>query len=305
MAPFAVREYMLGRSDHVPEATLRSEAPMSAEMPHRIERSVLSFVLLESALSVPFWGIGALAQARVIPDQVLFRASWSLTPMMAAAILVYRENRAAGVRDLFRRIVDYARISAKTWYLPVFLAGPLIVFLQYGVALLSGQQLPSPHFTLLVPASFIGFFLVAYAEELGWTVYTLDTLQARRSALEAGILTGIIWASLHAPVWALAGQSLDWCVWQWIYVVALRVLMTWVYNNAGRSLFAMDLLHPGLFVWWYLWPVSGTGLSMPALYEPRNLALIASVLAATATYLWGPKTLAEYRFGVGPSIAGA
>ena len=261
----------------------------------RSERSVVSFVLLECALSVPFWGIGALAQAHVIPDQVLLRASWSLTPMMATAILVYREGGAAAVRQLFRRIVDYRRISAKIWYLAVFLAGPIIVFVQYGLTLWSGDHVPPPHFTLLVPGSFIGFFLVAYAEELGWTVYALDTLQERRSALTAGVLTGMIWASLHAPVWALAGQSLNWCVWQWIYVVALRVLMAWVYNNTGKSLFAMDVLHPGLFVWWYLWPVSGTGLSMPALYEPRNLALIAIVLAATVTYLWGPKTLNQYR----------
>jgi len=35
---------------------------------------------------------------------------------------------------------------------------------------------------------------------------------------------------------------------------------------------------------------------MPALYDPRRLALIASVLAATVTYLWGPKTLAQYRY---------
>lgn len=72
------------------------------------ERSLVRFVLLECALSVPFWGLGALAQARIIPDHVLFRASWSLTPMMAAAILVYRETGIAGVQELLRRIVDYA-----------------------------------------------------------------------------------------------------------------------------------------------------------------------------------------------------
>jgi len=259
-------------------------------------RSLLNFVLLEFVLSVPFWGVGALAQAQIIPDQVLFRASWSLTPMMAASILVYRENKAAGVKAFFRRIVDYPRIKSNIWYLAIFLTGPLIVFVQYGLALSSGLQVPPPHFTLLVPLSFIGFFLVAYAEELGWTVYALDTLQERRSALTASIFVGIMWASLHAPVWALAGQSLGWCAWQWIYVVALRVLMAWIYTNMGKSLFAMDLLHPGLFVWWYLWPVSGAGLSMPTVYDPRSLALIAFAMAAIVTYLWGPRTLAQYRY---------
>lgn len=259
-------------------------------------RSLLNFVLLEFALSIPFWAIGALAQAHIIPDQVMLRAAWSLTPMMAATILVYRENGAPGIKEFFKRIFDYRRIKSKIWYLPIFLMGPVIVFLQYGLALWSGLQVPPPQFTLLIPLSFLGFFMIAYAEELGWTVYALDTLLERRSALTAGILVGIMWATLHAPVWALAGQSLEWCVWQGIYVVALRVLMGWVYKNTGRSLFAMDLLHPGLFVWWYLWPVSGTGLSMPALYDPHSLALIAITLAAIVTYLWGPKTLAQFKY---------
>ena len=215
--------------------------------------------------------------------------------MMAASILVYREDGAAGLKDFFGRIFDYHRIKSKVWYLAVFLTGPFIVLVQYGLALWTGVQVPPPHFTLLVPLSFVGFFLVAYAEELGWTVYALDTLQERRSALTASVLVGIMWASLHAPVWALAGQSLEWCAWQWIYVVALRVLMGWIYNNTGKSLFAMDLLHPGLFVWWYLWPVSGAGLSIPSVYDPRNLALITTASAALVVYLWRPETLARFR----------
>ena len=259
-------------------------------------RSLTNFVLLEFALSVPFWGVGALAQAQVIPDQVLFRAAWSLTPMMAALILVFRDSRGAGVREFLKRIFDYKRIKSRIWLLAVFLTGPLIVFVQYGLALLAGIPVPPPQLTIVAPLAFIGFFMITYTEELGWTAYALDTLLQRGSALTAGIIAGVMWASLHAPVWLLAGQSLEWCAWQWLYVVALRVLMTWIYSNTGKSLFAMDLLHPGFFVWWYLWPVSGEGLSIPAVYDPRSLALIAMSLAAIVTYLWGAKTLTEYRY---------
>lgn len=267
-------------------------------------RSLTNFVLLEFALSIPFWGVGALAQAHVIPDQVMFRAAWSLTPMMAASILVFRETRATGLREFLKRILDYSRIKSKIWLLPVFLTGPIIVLLQYGLALLAGLPVPPPELTFVAPLAFIGFFLITYTEELGWTAYALDTLLERGSALTAGILTGMMWASLHAPVWLLAGQTLEWCAWQWLYVVALRVLMTWVYSNTGRSLFAMDLLHPGFFVWWYLWPVSGAGLSMPAVYDPRSLALIAITLAAFITYLWGTDTLTRYRYArTGAAVA--
>jgi membrane protease YdiL (CAAX protease family) len=268
-------------------------------------RSLVNFVLLELALSIPFWGIGALATAGVIPDQVILRASWSLTPMIAATVLIYREGGSAGVVRLFKRILDFGRVRSRAWYLPVFLLGPLIVFTQYGLALLSGSQVPAPQLTLLVPISYIGLFFLTPAEELGWTAYVLDTAQERWSALIAGLLTGAIWASAHAPVWLLAGQSLEWCLWQMLFVVAIRVLMTWVYNNIGGSLFAMDLLHPGFFVWWYLWPVDGTGLSVPSFYDPRNLAITAIMLAAVVTLLWGPKTLASLRAGRGQTVTTA
>ena len=264
--------------------------------PARERRSLLGFCLLEFVLSVPFWGISVLANAGVIPDFVMFRAAWSLTPMMAASILVYRESKAVGVKALFRRIVDYQRITSPIWYLPLFLLGPSVIFVQYGLALWSGLSVPPPHLTLLVPFSFVGFFLIVYGEELGWTAYAVDALQESRSAFVSGMLVGIMWATFHAPVWYLAGMSLQWCAWQGVFVVALRVLMVWVYDNMGRSLFAMDLLHPGFFVWWYLWPVTGTGLSMPTFYDPRNLALTTTAAVVLVTFLWGPKTLAQFRW---------
>ena len=261
-------------------------------------RSLAAFVAIELVLSVPFWAIGALATMGVIPDQVMLRASWSLTPMIAASILVFRSGGTAGLRGLFARVVDVARIRSRWWVSVAFLLGPAIVFAQYGLAVLAGSAVPAPQLTLMVLASYAGLFLLTPAEELGWTAYVLDGAQARWIALRAGLVTGAIWAVAHAPVWLLAGQSIEWCLWQMAYVVALRVLMTWVYNNVGRSLFVMDLLHPGFFVWWYLWPVDGTGLSVPGFYDPRSLAFTAATLALLATVGWGARTLARRRFAV-------
>jgi membrane protease YdiL (CAAX protease family) len=265
-------------------------------------RSLGAFVVLELILSIPFWGIGALATMGVIPDQVLLRASWSLTPMIAASILVFRAGGRAGLRALFARVLDVGRVRSRTWFAAVFLLVPAVVLTQYALALASGSQVPAPQLTVLVVVSYAGFFLITPAEELGWTAYVLDTAQERWNALAAGLFTGALWAVAHAPVWLLAGQSLEWCAWQMLYVVGLRVLMTWVYNNIGRSLFAMDLLHPGFFVWWYLWPVDGTGLSLPSFYDPRNLAVTAAILALVAVYLWGARTLARSPFS-GPGRA--
>ena len=258
-------------------------------------RSLINFCLLEFVLSIPFWGYVALAHAHVVPDLQMLNATWSLTPMMAAVILVYRKSKAAGVVELFKRCFDYKRIKSKIWYLPIFLLYPFIVFLQYGLAILSGLPVPPPHFTLLVPLAFIGFFFGVYGEELGWTGYALDPMQEKWSALKASIFLGIVWASFHAPLWVLTGQSFYWVAWQWIYVVATRVLFVWIYNNTGKSLFAMALLHPGMGIYWYLWPVSAN-IGTPSFYDPRNLALTAIVLAAIVTFLDRPKTLAQYRY---------
>ena len=108
-----------GRHSFQRTNTLARMTPHHESRPPRVDlpsnNSLRNFVFLEFALSVPFWGIGALAQAHVIPDQVMLRAAWSLTPMIAASILVYREGGSASVQALFRRIVDYRRIKSKIW----------------------------------------------------------------------------------------------------------------------------------------------------------------------------------------------
>ena len=172
---------------------------------------------------------------------------------------------------------------------------PFIIFVQYGLALLSGIPAPAPQFTWLVPLAYIGFFFGVFGEELGWTGYALDPMQERWSALKSGILLGIIWAAFHGPVWVLVGQSFCWAFWQFIFVVATRVLFVWLYNNAGKSLFAVALVHPGIGVYWYLWPVSAN-IGIPSFYDPRNLAFTVIVLAVIVKFLWGPKTLARYRY---------
>ena len=179
---------------------------MNTNMPKN--RSLLNFCLLEFVLSIPFWTINALSGAGVIPNLQMLNATWSLTPMMAAVILIYREAGKAGVKELFKRCFDYKRIKSKIWYLPILLLEPLIVFVQYGLALLKGVPAPAPQFAWTVLLAYIGFFFGVFGEELGWTGYALDPMQERWSALKSGIVLGIMWATFHAPVWILVGASL-------------------------------------------------------------------------------------------------
>jgi hypothetical protein len=70
-----------------------------------------------------------------------------------------------------------------------------------------------------------------------------------------------------------------------------RVLIVWVYNNAGKSVFAATLFHASSNVSWQLFPNQGSH------WDPRIGATTVLVAAAAVTYLWGPKTLSRFRYG--------
>ena len=86
-------------------------------------RSPLRFFLLVFALSTPIWLLGAVTGAQLTADLPVSSFIW-VTPVLAASMLVYRENGTPGVGRLPRRSFDYRRIRAKGWYAhPVAAAG--------------------------------------------------------------------------------------------------------------------------------------------------------------------------------------
>jgi hypothetical protein len=117
--------------------------------------------------------------------------------------------------------------------------------------------------------------------------------------LRASAALGVAWASVHLPYFLAAGAPMDWVAWQFAYLVATRVVFVWVYNNTGRSLFAVAVMHTLFNQVWQLFPRDEAlaGMSVPTFYNPASLALTTIALAATVTALWGPSTLARFRIG--------
>jgi ABC-type Mn2+/Zn2+ transport system permease subunit len=68
--------------------------------------------------------------------------------------------------------------------------------------------------------------------------------------------------------------------------LALRVLIVWLCNNTGKSVFAAALFHATTNV---------SGITFSSYYDPRITGLIVAVAPAIVTVLWGPWTLARYR----------
>jgi hypothetical protein len=104
-------------------------------------------------------------------------------------------------------------------------------------------------------------------------------------------------AGYHIPSFIISGYySAEWIFWHALYTIVGRVLFVWVYNNSGRSFFSMSLFHATFGLFWILFPATGNLQKASTYYDPRLAAFIAISYVAIVTFLWGSKTLAQYRF---------
>jgi uncharacterized protein len=254
-------------------------------------RSPLRFFRLTVALAVPFWLLGALVKPpEDWPVQLPLSALQFIRPLLAASLLVGGEDRLAGLGHLLARVLSYRGITP-AWWVTLVLLMPLIYLLAYGVQRLLGRPLPALEIALPTVLSLgVLFFITAVAEEAGWMGYAYDPLEARWGALRAAILLSVVWAIFHLVADLQGAHDLDWIAWHRIGTVATRVLIVWAYNNTERSILAAALLHATANIGWQLTPVSGSR------YDPAVTALITAVVATVVTFLWGPKTLARYRY---------
>jgi membrane protease YdiL (CAAX protease family) len=248
-------------------------------------RSPLIYFVLTFALSIPFWIAGALTDFQIMPG-IPLSALGLLCIVSAASILVYRENGLAGVTELMKRSFDFKRVKARVWYWPTFLLLPAIMILSFIAMRWMAVQIPLPQFSFATPfILFAVFFIAAIGEELGWSGYAIDPLQDRFGALGGALVLGVVWAVWHFIPLLSANRSLGWIVWWSLGTVSLRVIITWLYNNTGRSVFIAVIFHAMFNVTWQLFPINGS------YYDPRVTSLITAVVAVFIVIVWGPRTM--------------
>jgi len=257
------------------------------------KKSPLKFFILVFALSIPFWVIGAMAEPpKGFPINLPVSALMLVCPLIAAVILVYREEKLGGIRRLLQRVFDYKRIKQKIWYVPIIFLMPSICLLSYGVMRLMRLPLPEDPYIpfLAIPIFFVAFFIPAVGEEVGWMGYAVDPMQDRWSALKTSILLGSVWAIWHVVPDIQAHHTPTWLAGQFFSTIVLRILIVWLYNNTGRSVFAAILFHDMINVSDFSFPNYGSH------YDPVITGAILAITAVIVTFLWGSKTLARYRY---------
>ena len=250
-------------------------------------RSPVKFFLLVFSLSVPFWLAGGLTDLQLIPG-LSVSALMAFCPLAAALILTYQEGGYASATGLMKRSLDFQRIEAKRWYIPILLLMGGVDLVVYGLMCWMDLPLPAPQ--IQVPQTalmFAAFFFLALGEELGWSGYITGPLLARWSALQAGALLGAVGVLWHLCALLLMHRPPIWIAWWCLYAVAFRILIIWIFNNTGQSVFAVALFHATLNLSFVLFPVNGSYFDM------RLGGLVMALTAAVVTLVWGPRTLAR------------
>ena len=173
------------------------------------------------------------------------------------------------------------------------LLAPLIFLLSLWGMVSSGAPIP-PALTPLValPAVFPFFFLLAAGEEVGWMGYAFEPMQTRGGALRAALVLGVIWALWHVPFFVFLMPDPVVLAAQVLTLVGNRVLVVWIFNNTGKSVFAAILFHAA----------DNTALvALPDIkanvpWGTVTLCVLTLVASAVVALLWAPRTLARYRF---------
>jgi membrane protease YdiL (CAAX protease family) len=259
--------------------------------------SLIGFFALIFLFSVPFYILNALAYLKIVGKPEigpLYISLITATPITAASILTFRKTGKTGLVKLLKRIFDFKRIERKRWYLVCICLMPLIFLLSISLIIFAGTIVPSNLAPLMAaPLLLIFFFILATGEEVGWMGYAFESMQARSSALRAAILLGAIWAFWHVPFFIfMMPDPLVLCT-RVIILVGARILFAWIYNNTGKSVFSVILIHA----------CDNTALMcMPKIDDIIPLGIIVHggfilISAIIVTVLWGGRTLSRYRFG--------
>ncbi len=262
-----------------------------------------SVYLVSFLLYVPILVSG---QGLSTPLNKILMAMVTFAPSVLGVLFVYLTKGPEERRDFWRRAYRWPRGRTKMALLGILIL-PFITITSFlissstegtGLSLTYATRLFTDWKALLVYL-FVELTFGALSEELGWRGYALDELQSRWSALRSSLVLGFIWAFWHTPAFLIPGLSqyemggvFSWPYISFILSVAMgSVLITWVYNNTGRSIlvagFLMHFSQNATFI--LLGGIFETFTVPPAYW---TVALIETAIAvALVVIFYGSKTL--------------
>ena len=191
-------------------------------------------------------------------------------PCLAGLAMSYLVDGRPGLQHLFSRMVRW-RVGGR-WYVAPLIFPVLLLAVSLALSAWVSPEL-SP--TFFAPGIVMGL-LGGFIEEVGWMGFAFPKMQSKRSILSTSIYLGSLHALWHVLAdflgnyHAFGEHWLPYIVGFSVFVVALRVLIVWVYVNTGSLLLA-QLMHAsstGFF-----------GIIIPVDIAPANRAIFYCVYA--------------------------
>ena len=156
------------------------------------------------------------------------------------ALIALRVAGSSDERSAFRRRLTTFRVGW-AWYAAALLVGPLVHVSGVAIATLTGGSFPfHPAMAALLPL----FLITNLGEEIGWRGYALPKLQERYGQLASALIIGVVWAAFHwLALLANPDSPFAYVAIGSAMLVALSVIMSFVFNNSRQSVPVVVLLH--------------------------------------------------------------
>jgi len=175
-------------------------------------------------------------------DAGLMTFSMLGAPFIAGLLMTYLADGTSGLKELFARMKKI-QVGGR-WYLPLLIFPALLLLVSVLLGVLVSSELAPVFSTFgIIAGPFAGFF-----EETGWMGFAYPKMSGKARVLSTSIYLGIIHGVWHTMVWflsqssALGGYWLPYFFGFCLHLVALRVLIVWVYSTTGSVFLAM-LMH--------------------------------------------------------------
>ncbi len=231
----------------------------------RDETGLLRFFLLTILLSIPFYVLGHLAQAEVLP-RLPVSSGMVVAPAIAAMVMA----RRSGSRRLL--------LTAGTgigWHITATLTPPMVLLGSFLWLRAAGTEVPLPQIEPGRIAPLFALFLVgAAAEEIGWSGFATRPLADRFGYLKAALILSAVTIVWHVIPLLQAGRDPSFILWWAVKTTAHRVMIVYLFGLTGGSTLSATLFHAMSNLSWQLFPIHGS------FYDPMSAGIIATAVAA-------------------------
>ena len=171
----------------------------------------------------------------------------TLGPLLGAIIYVYLKNGRKGLASFFGRLL---RFKTSPYVLFIALVLPFIVVYVSAKLGLWFTETPWPEeftFSSIISTGLMmfGIYLVVNTEELVWRGLVFDSLFDKYGFVKACLYLIPIWWLFHLPLFCFSGgHPAGVGIPEFsVLVVAMTLLLGWIYVKSNRSLFYVHIHH--------------------------------------------------------------